>query len=391
MKIVWIKKKLFDIAPDRTTWLEMIKNLQNLGHEIELITGYKKDKPPYNLNSTIKYIPSINTNLFIYHVTFNIELYFRILSYILRKNPDVVIFDCYTFINAFPLDVFSKLGMLKTKFTMDVRSYIYKEDVTSIKNSVKKLLSYCSFIYSKYLFDAITVITPLLKKQIVDQFGFDEAKIDIWTSGVDIDFFKRRSVVKSLEAQFEKRFVVMYHGSLSFNRGLLEAIQAIHLLKKDLPDILFFILGNGVAKDEILFLIGKYDLKDQIILKESVEYNLVPQYINVSDIGIMPYPEINFWQTSSPLKLIEYLAMQKCVIVRDLVAFREVIGSAKCAFFLRSNDPASIAKAIKKTYKMRNKLSEMGKIGRTIVKSNYTWKSQAQHLDSFLIKLIKGS
>ncbi len=134
MRILWIKKKYFDVAPDRTTWLEMVKSLQQLGHQVDLFVGYKEKKPEYSHCHSITYLPSLNFNRLTYHLLFNVELYFHLIYHILIRKPDVVIFDLYTFFNAFPLDIFSKLGLVKTKFTMDARSYIYVDGDRSLKN-----------------------------------------------------------------------------------------------------------------------------------------------------------------------------------------------------------------------------------------------------------------
>ena len=167
MRILWVKKKYFDVAPDRTTWIEMVKNLEQLGHRVDMFVGFKEKRPAYNFCHSVTYLPALNNHRLVYHLLFNIELYFRLIFYILKNKPDIVIFDCYTFFNAFPLDLFPKLGILKTKFTMDARSYIYVDGDTSLKNKMKKLLSDWSFAYSKFMFNNITVINviifPLLK------------------------------------------------------------------------------------------------------------------------------------------------------------------------------------------------------------------------------------
>ncbi len=240
------------------------------------------------------------------------------------------------------------------------------------------------------MFKSITVITPLLKKQVVENFGFKDENVDIWTSGVNLEIYDKDSLRPINDGIFESRFTVMYHGTLSMSRGLLESVEAIKLVKDDIPDVLLLILGSGRAREKIKSLIDKHELADKVMLKNSVKYNHVPKYISKCDVGILAYPRINYWQTSSPIKLFEYFAMRKPVIVTELVAFRDVIGKENCGIFIESNKPAQIAQAIRKAYQMRPKLPEMGSRGRSIVELNYTWRAQAQRYASFLRKLVRN-
>jgi glycosyltransferase involved in cell wall biosynthesis len=105
------------------------------------------------------------------------------------------------------------------------------------------------------------------------------------------------------------------------------------------------------------------------------------------DLGIVPLPNIPDWRYQCPLKLIEYLSMEKPVVVTDIPANREVTGESDFAIYVSSADPEEFAKAIKYAYDNRVRLEEAGVAGREIIEDRYNWRKIAQEFEHYLTKL----
>jgi glycosyltransferase involved in cell wall biosynthesis len=105
------------------------------------------------------------------------------------------------------------------------------------------------------------------------------------------------------------------------------------------------------------------------------------------DVGIIPLPDHPYWRFQSPLKLLEYLAMEKVVILTDIPAHRAVIGEAKCGVYISAVNPTKIAGAIEYAYLNKGNLEEWGKMGRKIVKEKYTWEKVAMDLENYLLSI----
>ena len=102
--------------------------------------------------------------------------------------------------------------------------------------------------------------------------------------------------------------------------------------------------GNAVEKLKELVITKK--LESNVIINEPVEYNRVPIFIDTCDVGILPLSDIFWWKMSSPLKLIEYLAMGKPVILTDIEAHQQIINSENCEIFIDSCKPEDIRNGI---------------------------------------------
>jgi glycosyltransferase involved in cell wall biosynthesis len=244
------------------------------------------------------------------------------------------------------------------------------------------------------LFDGITIITWAMRKEVSEKFNLDPESIGIWPDGASIELFTHEKNVNygvELRKKFglSKKFIVFYHGHIDLTRGTLESSEAIVKIEKDYPDIVLFFLGTGTAAtlNAIKNLIQRNGIQDRVILHEPVDYEDVPKYIAMCDVGMVTLPNIPIWRNQCPLKLLEYLAMKKTVIVTDIPANREIVGDRKCGIYVSSCDPAEIAKAMVFAYVNRERLEEWGKIGRKIVVQDHNWDKAAKDLETYLLRV----
>jgi len=281
---------------------------------------------------------------------------------------------------------------VKVKFVLDVRST--PVETVGFRGLLEKLFFTTSIVVSKRLFDGITVITPLMKKELCESYGLDSGKVGVWTSGVSrILFNPKDHIFKSVELRRElglaKKFIVFYHGGFSPTRGLTETVEAIELLRRTHPNILLFLLGTGPIVSKLKELIQKKELQSNVIIHGPVDHAEVPNYIGMSDVCIIPLPYHPYWRFQCPLKLLEYLAMGKVTVATDIPAHRMIIGTEKCGIYASSIQPAEIARCIIYAYYNKEKLDEWGKSGQRIVDENYTWRKVAEDLENYLLSIDK--
>lgn len=382
MKIVWIRYKRFDRDPDKVTWIEMTKELLKKGHLVSLIVPYSGNRHDFGLGKNIVYLPTVPWRGF-YSLGFSLTLFLYLVPDTLLDTPNVILLDFMAFFPLVPFMVLSKLRLIKTKFVLDIRTVPVEvhDLIYRIKEQIYKAVVSLAHFFS----DGLTVISPLMKKQICYKYNIDEHNVGIWSSGVSLATFDCENIGPTNEPPFcDKKFIIMYHGVLSQSRGLQETVKAIELLNSKYPDIALFILGDGKARDELELLVKERKLEDNVFLHKPVPYEEVPKYITHCNVGILPFPNLNWWRVSSPLKLMEYLAMGKSVVVTNIEAHREVLNNSPCGIFIKSHHPEEIAQGIEKAYHLKDKLGEMGRRGRELVIRKYTWGKQTKNLINFL-------
>jgi glycosyltransferase involved in cell wall biosynthesis len=388
VKVIWIVKKNIDKAQDSATWIEMTKSLTNRGHVVLLLTTFASEKPTFGMDKKIKYINSGKTK-YLNSLIFDTNLLIHLFYYVFIMKPDIVILDYKTSFVAFPFIILRKFNLVSTKFVLDIRT-LPVNILHKFHRLYERLFDF-SVIYSKICLDGLTVITLYLREFISRKYHIRNKKIGVWTSGVSLSLFNKKSTVKiRLPFDIDNKFIIIYHGGLGRLRGLQNTVLAIDLLKNRYPNIVLVLLGDGVGKEELKAIIKDKKLGQNVYIINTVPYEKVASYIAYCDVGIVPLPNLIGWRVSSPLKLMEYLAMEKPVIVTDIEAHRDVIGGSNSGFFIESNTSEEIARGILLSYEKKANLKEMGKRGRKLVEAKYTWERQGKLFEAYLFDVLKG-
>jgi glycosyltransferase involved in cell wall biosynthesis len=318
---------------------------------------------------------------------FSLTLFFFLPFYVIIAKPNFIITQPDAILGIMS-GLFSKFK--RVKFILDIRSP--PVEIGGFRGFLQNLLFITSIAIAKKIFDGITIITPLMKEEFCQRFDVNPKLVGVWSSGVSTTLFNPKICASEgadlrRKLRLSKKFIVFYHGVFSANRGLKETMEAMSIVKRVYPDVVLFLLGTGPIVPSLKDLSRMEELQDSVIIHDPVEYAEVPKYIAMCDLGIVPLPNHPYWRFQCPLKLLEYLAMEKVVIVTDIPAHRSIIGEKECGIYISSAKPIEIAKAIEYAYHNKEKLEEWGKFGRTIIEKNYTWEKIARDLENYLLSI----
>lgn len=390
-RIIWINPVTFDEL-HQTSSLELLRHIDERGYNSILIAV--RSKRPMQIENSrariisvpLRFVPFLSS--FMFAIGLLIFLPFCILifapQFIIVNQPDLSI------LSLIPNLLFSKLRRIK--FVLDVRSI--PVETNGFRGFQQKLWFGISALVAKKLFDGMTIITPLMREEICKTFKIDTCSVGTFSTGVNIDLFNPENYTsdgRELKRKLglSSRFVVFYHGVFTATRGLKETMGSMKILGPNHPNVVLFLLGTGPIVSKLKQVAQKEGLQEHVIIHNSVDYSEVPKFIEMSDVCIVPLPDHPYWRFQCPLKLLEYLAMEKVVILTDIPAHRTVIGEEKCGIYTSSAEPEEIAKAIVYAYRNKEKLAEWGKSGRAIVEKKYTWEKVAEDLDNYLLSITK--
>jgi glycosyltransferase involved in cell wall biosynthesis len=393
MRIFWLSSLVFgrDTVISRT---EIARALSQLNAEVYLFgidsrENRSEESDKHFVLFPMKFVPMITQALYF------LALFFSIPFYVIMKNPDYVITgpDTSTIIG-FALKLF--FPQSKFKVVLDIRSTPIKGSIlpsdperASAQQKRLMLLFSLSLSLAKKKFDGITIVTELMKKEVCDRFKINPDFIGVWTGAVSLSIFNPRNfddkeIKRSLG--LGDKFVIFYHGKVRI-QGLFETFKALGLLKTKHKDLVLFLLGEPAFPMFWNDLAQELNIQNSVIFNGNVRYADVPRYIAMSDLPIVPLPDLPNWRNQCPLKLLEYLAMEKTVVLTDIPANREIVGKCKCGIYISSVDPEEIVQAINYAYHNRESLGKWGKVGRAIIEDKYTWEKVAKELRNYLLHL----
>jgi glycosyltransferase involved in cell wall biosynthesis len=269
-----------------------------------------------------------------------------------------------------------------TKLVSDVRTLPVSNDVI-YRNTSDKLFS-LNLRYAARSFDGITYITEEMKRFCFSNYNLPPHFNAIWTSGVNPDLFCPKDGIYS---NGPLRF--LYHGAINKKRGLDNVIKALPLLND--IDSTLHLLGQGDAVNTLRNLAADLGVNDRVIFQDPIDYQEVPNWINCGHVGILPFPDWPGWNTSSPIKLFEYLSCGRPVVVTKIPALKDVLHKQEFAFWAEESTPEALAKAMLRASENRQHFGPLGRAARDHILANHTWEFQANKLSEFLVKVLNAN
>ena len=177
----------------------------------------------------------------------------------------------------------------------------------------------------------------------------------------------------------DKRFVIMYPGSIVERNGLDVAVEAMARVRKAIPTVELRIFGPSTA-----FLERVMDVVRTKDLQESVRYlgprsleALVPE-IEDCDLGVIPNQRNAFTDINTPTRIFEYLALGKPVIAPSTPGITDYFDKGSLLFF-QSGDAGDLAQQIEYAFSHPREVFEIAQRGQKVY-LEHTWERERQTL-----------
>ncbi len=373
MNIIFIRNAFISKAHYMSCEIQLVKALNALGHNAKLI-GID-DYNEFGKELILLKSPFGKRRYFLLKLSIFLPFYSII------KKIDAIIVDPEIIPGTIFLLLLKKLFSIKV--ILDVRSIPVEEKLPwDYKLSCK---------IAQIFFDGATFITNGTKNYIEQLLNSRFNKSEIFPSAVNpltFSSFISNNISREIKEKVNNRMVFFYHGSISPNRGINLILDAINQIKIENPNILFVSL-SGNNNYIIEYCNSKnYHLENHLLLLDIVDHEKVPAYIQLADLCIIPLPKILWWEISSPLKLMEYLAMEKPIIISDIEAHRLVVPKdSGFAYYFNPDDPEDLGKILIKAIRELEKLKYYAYKGREMVLDKYSWDIQARVIENFISHL----
>lgn len=285
-------------------------------------------------------------------------------------------------------------NLWKSKLVVEVNSispdeWRFVENYLSTKRkrlkSIKiKFLGYLEIFVIKKA-DAIIAVTQGIENYLINQ-GVNKNKIWVIGNGANTDLFrpiKDSNIQKELKNKLhinDDESVVLFVGVLEPWQGVEYLIHAAPLIIEEFPETKFLIVGEGLIRKELENMVSESKLNNKFIFTGTIPYEEVPKYINISDVCISP--EANDARNKdtggSSLKLYEYMACEKPVVVGNIDGNKDVVIDLNAGFVVDPRNSKEMATSIIRLLKDKNFGNQLGKNGRKGVIEKYSWEKVAK-------------
>ena len=148
--------------------------------------------------------------------------------------------------------------------------------------------------------------------------GISKSKLLPFPNGVDIDSFLNKDggdIRKKYNLGNSK--VIIYVGVMAKMRELSMLISAFSKVNDKIGNVKLLMVGDGTDRQNLERLAAELDIKDNVVFIGQIHQSEIPNYIATADIGVSPLPPFSFYKISSPIKMLEYMAMAKSVVANE--------------------------------------------------------------------------
>jgi len=366
-----------------------IKSLSEAGYKVVAICNqYNKDlNPPFEyceirrvkaLFKSVKLNRIINLPIF-----FNPRYLSIVFGSIIRSKPG--------FIHAHDLPMVPLALLFGKLFRLPVIFDMHENYPEALKAFQKK--GVLNFLLKNYkaakllekicikMSDAIITVVRENSERLIEQ-GVNGDKIYLVSNTVDLETFAVEPVDDNIVERYKDKIVLLYSGYVTPERGLDVVVKGISFLKNQLTNVKLLIIGNGIFVPPLIKLVSQLSLNDFVEFIDWPGHNKLSSYFKVAKIFISPQPLCEFWNTTIPHKLFEYMSQSKPVLAADSKAINRVIEETCSGMTYKSGIPEDFAA---KVSEILSSDIPYGKNGLKAVKEKYNWEIDSQ----VLIKLYQ--
>ncbi len=245
----------------------------------------------------------------------------------LLKTEKVELIHCRSYITSLVGLGFKKKRNIK--FVFDMRGFWADErvdgNIWNLNNPIyKNVYNYFkkkekSFVSSS---DSIISLTEKARSEILKLHpAVPEEKIAVIPCATDFSKFDPETVTLSQIREklniSDQSFVLTYLGSLGTWYLLDEMMAFFKQLLRKYPDAVFLFISPEPI-EQILGVAEKYNIDKSSIRHCFVRHDEIPQYLSITDLGIMFIKPSYSKMSSSPTKFAEFLAMNIPVLCNDI-------------------------------------------------------------------------
>lgn len=363
--------------------LPFAKELANLGHEVEVLTGfpnypggkvYDGYKIKFFQRELIEGIPVLRVPLYPSHNTSAIQRIANYLSFAvfaatlgtwLVKPADVMY--VYHPPATIGLPALMLHLMRRIPFVYDIQDLwpdtLPATGMLDHKMALWCVEQWCRFIYSQAA--RIVVLSPGFK-EILTKRGVPSDKIEIiynWCEDSQIQTSGRNEAL-SQKLGLTDRFNILFAGTMGKAQALDAVLDAASLIAERLPKIQFVFVGGGVELSRLKQKVNDHNLRNILFLPR-MPVSEIGAVLNLADVLLVHLKDDPLFSITIPSKTQAYMAAGRPILMGVRGDAQALVEEAGAGLACKPEDAQSIAAAVAQFFTMpRAALDQMGNNGK---------------------------
>jgi glycosyltransferase involved in cell wall biosynthesis len=226
----------------------------------------------------------------------------------------------------------------------------------------------------------------------IGEAGIPMEKMTAVPMGIRVDMFAAADPGEARRVLPPGVPCVIYLGTLDRVRRLDFMIRAFAMVLAEIPAARLYIVGRGEdAQDELLLQneVARLGLESAVVFVGQLPQSQALRYVQEADVCASPFYPTPVLRSTSPTKLIEYMAMGKAVVANDHPEQRRIIeesGAGYCVAY----EERPMAAAIVSLLQNPEIAALMGQRGRRYAIEHRGYGVIADLVEQRLLSIIEG-
>lgn len=145
---------------------------------------------------------------------------------------------------------------------------------------------------------------------------------------------------------------------------------------KNHPQLVLFLVGDGPRYQYIIDLAKEHNITEQILMTGRIEHNEIPKAVAAMDFGIIP--DSNDY--GSPMKLFEFMAMGKGMVVPDFTPITEVVEDNFNSWLFERKNKQDCKKRFFEVASDHEQLKKVGKNAIEYIETKRQWRHNVEQI-----------
>ncbi len=299
---------------------------------------------------------------------------FKIRRLIKKYRPDVV------YAHSSKAGASARLGNLfiKNKLIYNPHGWAFNMKVSSKKKKILALLERIMAHFS----DKIVCISEAERGDALKHKICKPEKLRVILNGIDIDGYTgKKAPGKSALGIPGDAYVVGMVGRISEQKAPDVFIKAAGIIKKEIPNAYFIIVGDGEQRNEIEALANKCVIGNSLMITGWTDN--AADYVAEFDTAVL----LSRWEGFG-LVLPEYMVSKKPVVACAVDAIPEIVRDGENGLLVEPDNPEAAAEAVLRVYRDKNLAERLIENGYKCAVEKYDVKRAAEETRSLIEELI---
>ncbi len=180
--------------------------------------------------------------------------------------------------------------------------------------------------------------------EMIKEMGADPQKVFTVPNGVDPNKFSPRPKLKQLCDKYglPGNTVIGYVGGYVKGepepRDVIGMLEAFKIAKSNCEVPVKMLMIGKMDEEYLWEEIKRIGITDSVVFTGLIDHACLPEYMNLIDIAVAPYFERHI-RYGSPVKLFEYLAMEKPTIIPEVGQPARILKNRETAILIKPESP----------------------------------------------------